>query len=100
MVWAIRAMVWRPSRREARRAAERVNAVARQQHDLAGGNLHRRPLLEGADHAAGDHEVIGDDLARRLDKGADIVGRDVGQGAPRRCKMRIEEHAAREADRA
>jgi hypothetical protein len=35
-------------RRQPGRARQSVLAIARQQHDLAGSDLHRRPLLECA----------------------------------------------------
>ncbi len=60
-------------RSNARCTGQGVRLVARQEHHLAGRDLHGRLAGEGALQPAVDHEVIGDDLAGGLDEGPDVA---------------------------
>jgi hypothetical protein len=75
-----------------------VRVVARQEDDLAGFDADRRLAFGLQQQPAGDHVVVGDQLGGRGQRMA-ILGRDLGQDAPGRGELGLEEDAAREPHR-
>ena len=81
-------------------AAQLVRLVSRQQDDLAGADRHRRSVRHAQQRAAFRHVVIRDDMRRRSQEGAVVLGPHVRADAPRRRELGVQKHPARQPHRA